>query len=642
MLIYSFNYLCDDFVLNDNAPGDIKLLRMALDAVTEQNFAELSKQKRGRRILRYHMRDCKRVTRRLLKADDIQTAVVRHRHTASFANFILSHSPSEVLPHSRKRRMLKSTDSETSEPPVKRLSLCPCPPLDSATTVHTTSRSGTKTVPVRSSSPLTSTDSFGCTLVSCAASPHESPVPSSTIRPELKTKDESVSVHDVGASGGLNGGRCAVARVEDTQTVFTLSSANPTEETAVPNRSLYEELYGMFRTLWSGQRTVVSPSSLLYAIWTALPTFKGYRQQDAQEFLSVFLDRLQSELHGDNRTVSVNSRDFVNRTFQGHCVSHVRCSVCNVVTCTEEPFSELSLALPLACYTGDATECALTDLLQKFFSPTPIDGTSYACHQCNRKLGTAVQPTQSPSSLNLRDSLDSCLSNLKPSTPFHMEKLVSVTLSRLNSPPAEAQPFSNYGMKARHYPAAAAEAVSTNSTSTSSSSSSTSFSPLRSSSPSLSSSVDDLDELPAASASEPPLAASLSLNCVSSTPRTATVSAVPSTTVPQTPTAPTSTVPVAFTLPDPETEQTPQLTSATQTIRLTRLPRVLRLHIKRFRYVLMSLSSRLEPRTSQFIMFVILGYTIYHAIDFFYQYLCGHATHTLTSVNSKCISWDGV
>lgn len=57
---FVFCYVCDDFVLNDNAPGDIKLLRMALDAVTEQNFEELSKQKRGRRILRYHMRDCKR------------------------------------------------------------------------------------------------------------------------------------------------------------------------------------------------------------------------------------------------------------------------------------------------------------------------------------------------------------------------------------------------------------------------------------------------------------------------------------------------------------------------------------------------------------------------------------------------------
>lgn len=262
-----------------------------------------------------------------------------------------------------------------------------------------------------STCPIKTSATCPSSAVGCSSYLQATPVTCLTHCSSLKTESESGSVHDTssggGGGGGLNGGRCTVARSEDAQSVLTPAPPS-TEETPVVNRSLYEELYSMFRTLWSGQRTVVSPSSLLYTIWTALPSFKGYRQQDAQEFLSVFLDRLQSELHGNSQSVSVNSRDFVNRTFQGHCVSHVRCSACNVVACTEEPFSELSLALPLACYTGDSTECDLIDLLNKFFSPTAIDGASYACRQCNRKVDSGAMTIKPLVNLSTRGSFGSC------------------------------------------------------------------------------------------------------------------------------------------------------------------------------------------------------------------------------------------
>ena len=45
------SYECDDYILNDNAPGDLKLLRTTLDAITKQTLYE-SQTRSGRRLLR--------------------------------------------------------------------------------------------------------------------------------------------------------------------------------------------------------------------------------------------------------------------------------------------------------------------------------------------------------------------------------------------------------------------------------------------------------------------------------------------------------------------------------------------------------------------------------------------------------------
>ena len=49
--------------------------------------------------------------------------------------------------------------------------------------------------------------------------------------------------------------------------------------------SLCEELRALFQVLWSGKWAVVSPNALLQAVWSYIPAFRGYSQQDAQEFL---------------------------------------------------------------------------------------------------------------------------------------------------------------------------------------------------------------------------------------------------------------------------------------------------------------------------------------------------------------------
>ena len=49
--------------------------------------------------------------------------------------------------------------------------------------------------------------------------------------------------------------------------------------------SLCEEIHGLMRVMWSGKWAVVTPHTVLTAIWHHIPTFRGYCQQDAQEFL---------------------------------------------------------------------------------------------------------------------------------------------------------------------------------------------------------------------------------------------------------------------------------------------------------------------------------------------------------------------
>lgn len=53
------------------------------------------------------------------------------------------------------------------------------------------------------------------------------------------------------------------------------------------HKSLLHELHSLLRVMWSGKMTtVVSPHSMLYTVWNNIPFFRGYSQQDAQEFLS--------------------------------------------------------------------------------------------------------------------------------------------------------------------------------------------------------------------------------------------------------------------------------------------------------------------------------------------------------------------
>ncbi|VDP21135.1 unnamed protein product [Schistosoma margrebowiei] len=90
------------------------------------------------------------------------------------------------------------------------------------------------------------------------------------------------------------------------------------------------------------------------------PMFRGYAQQDAQEFLRLFLVQLHEELKhsrlsnsdkkGIKQTTTTGSSDNSNNSiitdvFQGRLVSSVRCMSCSRLSNREESFMDLSLSL---------------------------------------------------------------------------------------------------------------------------------------------------------------------------------------------------------------------------------------------------------------------------------------------------------
>ena len=61
--------------------------------------------------------------------------------------------------------------------------------------------------------------------------------------------------------------------------------------------SLAQAYLLLLRELWTSKsKSYVAPSKLLLAFKSAHPMFRGYHQQDSQEFLRCFMDQLHEEL----------------------------------------------------------------------------------------------------------------------------------------------------------------------------------------------------------------------------------------------------------------------------------------------------------------------------------------------------------
>lgn len=101
--------------------------------------------------------------------------------------------------------------------------------------------------------------------------------------------------------------------------------------------SLCHELHTLFRVMWSGRWSLVSPFAMLHSVWNLIPAFRGYDQQDAQEFLCELLDKVQQELESDGprkhflipitqRKLSKQVLKVLNTIFHGQLLSQVICN----------------------------------------------------------------------------------------------------------------------------------------------------------------------------------------------------------------------------------------------------------------------------------------------------------------------------
>ncbi|XP_017271390.1 ubiquitin carboxyl-terminal hydrolase 49 [Kryptolebias marmoratus] len=168
--------------------------------------------------------------------------------------------------------------------------------------------------------------------------------------------------------------------------------------------SLCHELHTLFRVMWSGRWSLVSPFAMLHSVWNLIPAFRGYDQQDAQEFLCELLDKVQQELDTEGsrrrivipitkRKLSKQVLKVLNTIFHGQLLSQVTCLSCKHKSNTVEPFWDLSLEFPERYHstnkgsgsTAYQRSCTLVEMLSKFTEMEALEGNIYACNHCNRR-----------------------------------------------------------------------------------------------------------------------------------------------------------------------------------------------------------------------------------------------------------------
>ncbi|XP_054876392.1 ubiquitin carboxyl-terminal hydrolase 44 isoform X2 [Poeciliopsis prolifica] len=167
--------------------------------------------------------------------------------------------------------------------------------------------------------------------------------------------------------------------------------------------SLCHELHTLFQVMWSGKWALVSPFAMLHSVWQLIPAFRGYAQQDAQEFLCELLDKVQQELESTGKhtnTAGVPQKrlikqvlSVVNTIFHGQLLSQVTCLACSHRSNTVEPFWDLSLEFPERYHSNSRESaaqapCHLTEMLAKFTETEALEGNIYACDQCNARRRT--------------------------------------------------------------------------------------------------------------------------------------------------------------------------------------------------------------------------------------------------------------
>ncbi|KAM9855061.1 ubiquitin carboxyl-terminal hydrolase 3 [Aulostomus maculatus] len=176
--------------------------------------------------------------------------------------------------------------------------------------------------------------------------------------------------------------------------------------------SLVEEFRKTLCSLWQGNQTAFSPDSLFYAIWKIMPSFRGYQQQDAHEFMRYLLDHLHRELqYGRNgaahpvspqdgvRLSTAEGKCCINGTasvvtsnFGGFLQNEVNCLICGTESRKFDPFLDLSLDIPSQFRQKRAKDqepgptCTLRDCLRSFTDLEELDETElYYCHKCRKR-----------------------------------------------------------------------------------------------------------------------------------------------------------------------------------------------------------------------------------------------------------------
>uniref|UniRef100_I3KMZ4 Ubiquitin carboxyl-terminal hydrolase n=2 Tax=Oreochromis TaxID=8139 RepID=I3KMZ4_ORENI len=446
--LYVFCYLCDDYVLNDNATGDLKLLRSTLSAIQSQRYEVTT---RSGRTLRSASASVDALmpsgARELqLRDEDRMFTALWHRRRALMGRifrfwFGLTECGKRRAEEERRReeeeqqrrearerrRALKRQLQEKLENAPLRKSRRLRQKSQRVATLHTAQtpvcrKQGTK----QDGSPfkrrptvtpgVTGLRNLGNTCymnsilqvlshlhvfrecflrldltqaleLLASAVQGQLAGKASSQPPLIQRKGLQTSL---GSGVGLSGGASRARSMELIQP----------KEPSSKHISLCHELHTLFQVMWSGKWALVSPFAMLHSVWQLIPAFRGYAQQDAQEFLCELLDKVQHELESTGKhTTSAGVPQtqkrlikqvlsVVNTIFHGQLLSQVTCLACDHRSNTVEPFWDLSLEFPERYHSNSResaaqASCHLTEMLAKFTETEALEGNIYACDQCN-------------------------------------------------------------------------------------------------------------------------------------------------------------------------------------------------------------------------------------------------------------------
>lgn len=179
--------------------------------------------------------------------------------------------------------------------------------------------------------------------------------------------------------------------------------------------TLTEAVVGLLATFETAGGATVAPTKFLRTLSSLKPDFNiPFEQQDAQEFLLFFLDKLHAELASEpgpeaettdfakkwdidvNKTdkeeylgwyrklIKAEGQSPVNDLFQGHVQSRLICNKCGYTSNSYSPFSILSLPIP--AMAGGVVD--LTDCLRYFTQDEVLSGdNAWNCPKCNKEKG---------------------------------------------------------------------------------------------------------------------------------------------------------------------------------------------------------------------------------------------------------------